>query len=129
MANKVIQWIEDNKLISAAIIFILLNALIIPQQEIDKKEAKSPLINIPGIGNIPASNVVVTGALSATPWLVRVIPGWGWVVGGVLLLGPFIIDKFTDIFQPEPTIPPWIYIGAFIILALLVLRSGKKKGG
>ena len=50
----------------------------------------------------------------------------GLAIGSALTLGPWLINKWVDIGQPQPTIPSWIWVGAFIILALLIINKGKE---
>ena len=54
----------------------------------------------------------------------------GWIIIGVsslLFLAPSIINKWADLFSPQPTIPGFVWIGAFMVIIFLILS--KKSGG
>jgi len=57
------------------------------------------------------------------------IPTFMWVIGGVIAAGLFIpgaIGNIVDIFRPQPTIPGWVWIVGFFILALMVIGNKNK---
>jgi len=55
---------------------------------------------------------------------------WGiasqWFVGlvlGLVALLPGFFKNIMDLFRPQPTIPSWIWVGGFLILALMIFRK------
>ncbi len=57
---------------------------------------------------------------------VAFIPGFVWVIGGILTIGlvaPGIIGNIVDIFRPAPAIPSWVWIAGFAVLALMAFRK------
>ena len=116
--NKLTEIIKQHKKWIVILgLFLIINSGPINQSLSDKKESFPVNYNTAAIGV----------AAATSPWWVG-IPYIGWIIGGValLFLGPSIIDNWAGLFRPDPTIPSWIWIGAFVVIIFLIL---KKKGG
>ena len=67
------------------------------------------------------------GGLAATlGGITKLIPGWGLAIGAALVAGPWLVNNWINIFQPDPVIPTWVFIAGFIILALFVLKGQRR---
>ena len=118
--NNLTKIIEQHKKLIVIIgILLIISSNSINQSSSTKKES-FPV-------NYGTQAAAVGVAAATSPWWIG-IPYIGWIIGGagLLLLGPSIIDNWVNLFRPDPTIPSWIWIGAFLVILFLIL---KKKGG
>lgn len=75
-----------------------------------------------------ANSQATAGALGAigfvmkkTVWPAAVIA----TIGGLIYLIPNFFGNIVDLVNPQPSIPSWVWIAGFLILALLIFRKGK----
>ncbi len=73
-----------------------------------------------GMGRFLAGGFMVVVGIAATLTGIAAIPGFIMTVTGFSLMGWGV----GAVFKTTPTIPPWIYIGGFIVL--IVMLSKKK---
>ena len=50
---------------------------------------------------------------------------WKVIAWPLAALTAFFTNKVGNIVSPAPSVPSWIWIGGFLILALLIFRKGK----
>ena len=112
---KLMEFIEKYKILIA--ITILLIYFSATANDIYKKES------FMGMG--PGTyKIVQTGGLAAIgATILKFMGPWGLGIGAVLLLGPMIWTNWANLFHPATqTIPSWIYIAGFGILAIYILK-------
>ena len=88
----------------------------------DKKAAQAGQ----NTATLGAVGLAATGFQKAAPFLLG-LGMWRIIVWPVAAVVTFFGSKLTgtigDIINPSPAIPGWIWIGAFIILALLIMKG------
>ena len=109
------------------IIFIVIISIYLANIE----EITSPKKDAPFGGKPGTYKVIQYGGLAATiialfKPAMKFLGPWGLAIGGALLLGPWLINNWINLFQPDPVIPSWIFIAGFIILALFVLKGQRR---
>lgn len=115
--NEDLAW----NIILVVSIFLILNGM----ADIGDKDKKAAQV---------AQNEAAIGAGGAIAFMFKkqvaalAIPGFVWLWGtivGVGLVAPGIFGNIINIFRPSPSIPSWIWIGAFIVI-IFMLMSKKK---
>lgn len=83
----------------------------------------------PTAGTSWGTTALIGGGVATAPWWAPALAAHpiGWIIGGGLLLllfaGPGLISSWGNVFNPQPTIPIWVWIAGFAILLLMVLRK------
>ncbi len=81
----------------------------------DKKTAQAAqgqaAAGVVGIGAFIMKKSVIFTSVSAL-WV---------VVPAIALMIPGLINNVLDIFKPSPTIPGWVWIGAFFVIVFMII--------
>lgn len=87
----------------------------------DKKEAQV------GQGQTALGTIGVASSFFGRKMVVpAVVPGFVWVWGVFLAVAsmvPNLITGIFGIFKPQPSIPMWVWVVGFALLAFMVLRK------
>lgn len=89
----------------------------------DKKTAQAAQSEA-AIGGIGVVGSIV--AKKQAFWSVGLVKALPWLVGLFALLPNIFSSWFntiTGMFNPQPSIPSWIWIGGFVILFLIILKK------